>query len=441
VSSQQVQEVLMASDDLRELLRVVGRWDGFEIVQWTTDETLAPDALGLPAPRITIELRPAAGAAKRCSRCGTPVEAVHDVTERRVRDLPLMAYDVWLVFPQARLRCPRCGPSAEDIPWLDRYQRMTKRLAETLARLAQVLPLTRVAELYHVSWDTVKQIDKRALAARLGPLEASDLSGVRRIAIDEFALRRGQRYATLVVDVDTKRVIWVHRGRDAEALSAFFAALGVEGRARIQAVVIDLARPYVKAVRTHCPQAAIVYDLFHALAWYTADVLDRVRMDEANRITLPSRHRHRRRAEHRRRFLTGKGVRWLLLRDRGTLRSPAERVRLDELLAANRSLFIVYVLKEDLRSLWRLRDPAAARHDWQSWYARACESGIPALVRFANRLVLIAQYIINHALHPLHTSLLEGMNNKIKVMKRMAYGYRDEDYFFLKIRAAFPGIS
>jgi transposase len=431
----------MGSNDLRELLRVVGGWEGFEIVRWTTDETMAPDALGLPAPRITIELEPAPGATKRCSRCGAPVEAVHDVTERRVRDLPLIAYDVWLVFPQARLRCPRCGPTAEAIPWLDRYQRLTKRLAETLARLAQVLPLARVAALYRVSWDTVKQLEKRALAARLGPLEASDLSGVRRIAIDEFALRRGQRYATLVVDVDTKRVIWVHRGRDAEALSGFFAALGPEGRARIRAVVIDLARPYLKAVRTHCPQAAIVYDLFHALAWYTADVLDRVRMDEANRIARPSRDRHRRRAENLRRFLTGKGVRWLLLRDRGNLRSPAERVRLEELLAANRAMFVVYVLKEDLRSLWRLRDPAVARHDWQSWYARACESGIPALVRFANRLALAAEYIINHAVHPLHTSLLEGINNKIKVMKRIAYGYRDEEYFFLKIRAAFPGIS
>ena len=85
------------------------------------------------APRITIELRPRRDVVKRCGRCGTPVELVHDVTERRARDLPLMAYDVWLVFPQARLRCPRCGPTLEAIPWLDRYQRTTKRLAEAPA--------------------------------------------------------------------------------------------------------------------------------------------------------------------------------------------------------------------------------------------------------------------------------------------------------------------
>ena len=431
----------MASDDLRQLLQLVGGWDGFEIGTWTTEETREPDVFGLPAPRLTIELKPRDGSVKRCSRCGTPVEAVHDVTTRRVRDLPLMSYDVWLLFPLARLRCPRCGPTVEEIPWLDRYQRMTKRLAETLARLAQIMPLTQVAALYHVSWDTVKQIDKRALAARLGRLEDSDLSGVRRIAVDEFALRKGQTYATIVVDTDTKRVVWLHRGRDADALGGFSAALGAEGRDRLEAVVMDLAVPYVKAVREHCPHAAIVYDLFHALARYTAQVLDRVRMDEANRLARPSRHRLRHIAEQQRRWLTGKGVRWLLLRDRRNLRTHAEHVHLAELLHANQSLCTVYVLKEDLRTLWETRDTAVARHWWKGWYLRACESGIPSLVRFAKRLALVAEYIVNHARHPLHTSLLEGINNKIKVMKRMAYGYRDEEYFFLKIRAAFPGIT
>jgi transposase len=271
-------------------------------------------------------------------------------------------------------------------------------------------------------------------------VEKSDFSNVRRIAIDEFALRRGQRYATVVVDVDSKRVLWIKCGRDAEALTGFFEALGKKGREHIEAVVIDMARPFVKAVKTHLPHAAIVYDLFHALQRYTANVLDRVRMDEANKIGRPSRDHYRLRTENLRRVITGKGARWLLLRDRSNLRSSGERVRLEELLAANQSLFVVYVLKEDLRQLWRLRDPVVARESWESWYQRALESGIAAVVRFANRLKAEAEYIINHALHPLHTSLLEGINNKIKVMKRMAFGYRDNEYFFLKIRAAFPGI-
>lgn len=430
----------MASKDLQDLLNAVGGWAGFEVERFTTEEEVAPDPFGLPSPRIIIELRPAPDAIKRCSRCGTPVQEIHDVTPRRVRDLPLMARDVWVVLPQARVVCPQCGPTVEQIPWLDRYQRMTKRLAETIARLAQVLPLAQVAALYHVSWDTVKQIDQRALAARLGPLEASDFSSVRQIAIDEFALHKGQRYATLVVDVATKRVLWVTAGRTAEALAGFFTALGREGCARIEAVVLDLAVPFVKAVRTHCPQAAIVYDLFHALARYTAQVVDRVRMTEANRLATVDRFHGRAKAERARRLITGRGARWLLLRDRRRIRSPKDRVKLRELLAANHRLFVIYVLKDDLRQLWRFRAPWAARRWWRGWYRRARASRIPLLKRFALRLALVKDYIFNHARYPLHTSLLEGINNKIKVMKRLAYGYRDEAYFFLKIRAAFPGI-
>lgn len=429
----------MASKDLRDLLNAVGGWEGFEVERFTTEDELAPDAFGLPAPRIIIELRPAADAIKRCSRCGTPVREVHEITPRRVRDLPLMARDVWVVLPQARVLCPQCGPTVEHIPWLDRYQRMTKRLAETIARLAQVLPLAQVAALYHVSWDTVKQIDQRALAARLGPLEASDFSGVRHIAIDEFALHKGQRYASLVVDVETKRVLWVVKGRDADALAGFFTALGPAGCARIEAVVLDLAVPFVKAVRKYCPQAAIVYDLFHALARYTAQVVDRVRMAEANRLARVDRFHGRATAERARRLITGRGARWLLLRERRRLRSRKQRVQLRELLAANRRLFVVYVLKEDLRQLWRYRAPWAVRRWWRGWYHRARSSRIPLLKRFAQRLELVKDYIFNHARYPLHTSVLEGINNKIKVMKRIAYGYRDDAYFFLKIRAAFPG--
>ncbi len=103
--------------------------------------------------------------------------------------------------------------------------------------------------------------------------------------------------------------------------------------------------------------------------------------------------------------------------------------------------FIVYILKEeDLNELWQLRDPATARHDWEGWYQRALTSGIELLIAFAHRLRMCIQYVFNHALFPLHTSVVEGINNKIKVLKRMAYGYRDDASFFLKIRAAFPGI-
>jgi len=424
----------MAGDRLGRFLEQIGGWHGFEVVNVALDDELRPDAFGIPAAGIIIALQPKTGEAPRCSRCGAEVRDVHDVSSRRVRDLPIMGRDTWLVLPRRRVQCPQCGPTVEAVPWLDRYQRMTKRLADLIAGMAQVLPLKHVAALFGVSWDTVKQIDARAMAARLGPIDAR-WDQLRLLTIDEFAIERGHRYATTVVDPARKRVLWVARGRDEGALSEFFQALGPERCARIEAVAVDMWAPYAAQVRRHCPNAQLVYDLFHVVAKYGREVIDRVRVDETNRIAPaagPGPIRDQRRVI--------KGARWLLLRNRTNLATRTERVRLRELLRVNRALFTVYVLKDDLKRLWGYRYTAAARRFWHEWRHRAMVSRIPALRRFVAMLERHLDGILSHCRYPLHTGLLEGINNKIKVIKRMAYGYRDDAYFFLKIRAAFPGI-
>jgi transposase len=424
----------MADERLREMAQRFGGWEGFEVVEVREEPGVGEGLFGEPSRRITVELRPISGVPKRCSGCGAVVTEVHDVSMRRVRDLPFWEWDTWLEFPRARVACSRCGPTVEEVPWLDRYQRMTKRLAEKIARLAKVLPIKHVAELCGVSWDTVKEIDRRALERELGPLSAA-LDGVRVLAIDEFAIQRGHRYATVVIDPTRKRVLWVCRGRDRGALAGFFAALGPERCAAIEAVAVDMWRPYREEVRAHCPRAKLVYDLFHVVAKFGHEVIDRVRVDETNRLARaagagPIRDQRR----------VIKGTRWLLLRNRENLRG-AERVRLRELLSVNRRLFTVYVLKDDLKQLWRFRAPHAALRFWREWRRRALASRIPALRAFTKLLERHLDGIFNHCTYPLNTGMLEGINNKIKVLKRMAYGFRDDHYFFLKIRAAFPGIS
>jgi len=208
--------------------KLLSGWDGFELVE-VEEHPVGP---GQPVPQIVLRLRAVPGYPKRCSRCGEPVVEIHDVSERRVRDLPVFDWDTWVVFPRARLACPRCGPTVEAVPWLDRYQRMTTRLAEKIARLAMVLPIQHVAAWFAVHWDTVKQIDRRALYTRLGPITRESLAGVRFLVIDEFAIQKGHRYATVIVDPTTKRVLWVSRGRDRGAVRPFFELPGPEGCAR-----------------------------------------------------------------------------------------------------------------------------------------------------------------------------------------------------------------
>jgi transposase len=410
-----------------ELAAILGGFEGFDLVRVRREPESQP-------PRLVLELEAKRGYPKRCSRCGETVLEVHEVIERRVRDLPIAEWETWVVFPRARVQCPRCGPTVEAVPWVDRYQRMTTRLADKIALLAQVLPIKHVAAWFGVSWDTVKQIDQRALATRLGPLDAQ-WDGLRVLAIDEFAIQRGHRYATVVIDPTQKRVLWVSRDRDQGAVRDFFLALGPARCAQIEAVALDMWAPYAAEVRAQCPQAQLVYDLFHVVAKYGREVIDRVRVDQTNRVARaagPGPIRAQRRVL--------KGTRWLLLRNRDHVVTRTDRVRLRELLRANRPLFVVYVLKDDLKQLWRFRYPQAARRWWRHCRHRALASRLPALRKFVRILERHLEGIISHCQYPLNTGMLEGINNKIKVLKRMAYGFRDDAYFFLKIRAAFPGI-
>jgi len=153
-----------------EITALLGGWPGFVLVGVTREATPAPERR---PTRIVLELAADPAAVRHGSRCGQPVAEGHDVTRRWVRDLPILDADTWLVVPRARLACPRCGPTVEAVPWLARDARMTTRFAESVARLCQVLPIKHVAPWVRLGWDTVKQIDARALASRLGPVTAA----------------------------------------------------------------------------------------------------------------------------------------------------------------------------------------------------------------------------------------------------------------------------
>lgn len=406
---------------VRESIEVLGGWAGYRV---GTVQRFEAGEKG-PRAQVWIELRPDPRRPLVCDRCGGRCPHVHDSAERWVRDLAVFDADTHLMLRRCRVACPRCGPALERLPWLAPYARVTTRLAASVARLCGVLPIKHVAEFFALGWDAVKAIDKASLERTLG---AVDLDGLTLLAMDEFAIHKGHRYATVIIDPTCKRVLWVGRGRDRGSLRPFFELLGPERCSAIRAVAMDMNSAHELEVKANCPRAEVVFDLFHVVAKYGREVIDRVRVDEANRL------RHDKPARH-----VVKSAKWLLLRNRENLTRREDRVRLDELLRANRRLMTVYVLRDELKHLWNFRSRGHALRHWKQWYAHAVRSRIEPLRRFAKRLKPYLHGILSHCAFPLHTSLLEGINNKIKVLKRMAYGFRDDDYFFLKIRAAFPG--
>lgn len=405
----------MPEDDATSWL---GGWEGYRVETIQRRETERRE--------IWVYLGREPSAEMICDGCGERVDRVHDVDVRTIRDLPILDAATLLSVPRRRVLCPCCGPRLERLDWLDRHARVTRRLAESVVRLCRALPVKQVAAFFGLDWHTVKDLDKRALQRDLDPV---DLSSITVLAMDEFAIQRGHRYATVVIEPHTRRVLWVGRERSREGVRPFFDLLGEEGCRRIRAVAMDMNAAYASEVRDRCQHAEIVYDLFHVVAKYGHDVIDRVRVDEADRLR-----------EDRKARKVVKTARWLLLRNRDNIKRPQDKVRLDELLAANQALMTVYVMKDELKQLWRQSSEEDARTAWQAWWDKAVASGIAPLVRFAKNLAPYLHGIVASASWHLNTSILEGINNRIKVIKRMAYGYRDDAYFFLKIRAAFPGI-
>jgi len=397
----------------------LGGWAGYDVVH------AQQDCRGGQSWWV-LRLQAVPGWLRQCSECGESTRAVHDHSERRVRDLPIFEHRVELIVPRLRVACDGCGPKLERLPWLEPYARVTRRLGDSVAKLCRVASIRHVAQFFGLDWKTVKALDFASLQRELGPV---DLDGLQVIGMDEFAIQKGHRYATVIVEPTRKRVLWVGRGRGRADVRPFFELLGPQRCGRLRAAVMDMNAGYEVEVKHHCPQAAIVFDLFHVVAKYGREVIDRVRVDCANalRSDKPARR-------------VVKGARWLLLKNRDNL-APQQDIQLKELLAANRSLFVVHVLRDALKDLWSYRHAGYAERAWRSWYAKARRSRIEPLKRFAANLKPYLPGILAHCRFPLGTNLIEGINNKIKVIKRMAYGFRDDAYFFLKIRAAFPGVG
>ncbi len=388
-------------------------WEGFELDRYEVQ----------PNRSLLIRLRARPEHTPRCNSCCSPCKLIHDCRIRRVRERDLFDYKVWLDVPVRRLRCRRCGPTQERIDWLSGRLHLTNGMRCWVEALSKILPIRHVSQLLGLHWHTVKNIDKQRLDREVIP---PDRSKLRRLIMDEFALHKGHRYATVAICADTQQVLWIGEGRSREAIRPFFHWLG-DACQNIEAVAMDMNTAFDLEVKQHCTKARVVYDLFHVVAKYGREVIDRVRVDQANLL------RHDKPA---RRLV--KRSRWLLLRNPENLATDQAK-KLDELLAVNAPLTTVYILKAQLKELWYAPDEETARARWKCWLAMAEESGIHALQLFARRLGNYLEGIVSSSSYRLNTSVLEGMNNKIKVLKRMAYGYRDKTYFFLKIKDAFPG--
>ena len=356
----------------------------------------------------------------RCSACGARAVRTRGHAERRFKSLPIGGKPVSIVFPIPRVECAVCQTRRQvEIGFADRRRSYTKSFERYALDLLHHMTIQDVAEHLNVSWDLVKDLQKRDLARRFA---RPKLKHLRQIAIDEISIGKGHRYLTLVLDLQSGAVVFVGDGKGADALVPFWRRVRRSG-ARIAAVAMDMSAAYIEAVSTHLPEAAIVFDHFHVIKLFNEKLSDLRR--ELYREATDQLHKE-----------VLKGTRWLLLKNPDNLNPDRkEAERLQEALRLNQPLAMAYYMKEELRLLWSKSDKDEAETFLADWLNRAMASGIRMLMRFAKTLAAHRTGILAYYDYPISTGPLEGTNNKIKTMKRQAYGFRDQEFFKLRILA------
>lgn len=250
---------------------LLGCWVGYRLDGWRRE------ARG-GATWLVLSLLPDSHRGRRCSGCGKWVVAIHYQTLRQVRELPLFDEPVELEVQRQRLACPRCGPKLEHLDWLERHARVTQRLAQSVARMCATASIHATAKWLGLDWKTVKALDSKHLVRSLGPV---DLSDVRVIAKDEFAIQKGIATPSWW---SSHHASACFGSAEVAATQTCVPSLSHSERTAANAVAMDMNSAFDLEVKAQCPNGEVVYDLFHVVAEYGREVIDRVPVDKANRL-------------------------------------------------------------------------------------------------------------------------------------------------------------
>jgi len=326
---------------------------------------------------------------------------------------------IYLEVEVRRVYCRRCQKvKQEKLAWLADSPFYSKRFAFYIGRRCRESSIRDVAREFHLDWKTVKVLEKQYMEEQL---RRAGTPGPKAIGIDEISIRKGHTYRIVVSDLERKRPIWFGgEDRSEKSMDLFYATLGEKKSQRIDLAVMDMWKAFHNSTTKHAPQAAILFDKFHVIR-HLNEALDKVRKSEYARLSGKDR-----------RFI--KGQKYTLLSRRENLDTKG-RVALRTLLQANKRLNTAYLLKESFCQLWEYQDETRARKFFENWkaslkwqrlkpyeqFAQMIEShwkGIAAFIRLEEKVSL---------------GFVEGLNNKIRVIQRRAYGLRDEEYLRLKV--------
>ncbi|MGH8611513.1 MAG: ISL3 family transposase [Gammaproteobacteria bacterium] len=354
-----------------------------------------------------------------CGQCGWTSMGWYDRRQRQSRDLPNGALRLYLRLEIRRLHCRRCNAvKRERLSFLADNPFYTKRFAFYVGQRCRASSIKEVAEELQLDWDTVKELEKQYMRAQL---ERVGLPGPKAIGIDEISVRKGHTYRIVVSDLHRRRPIWFGgKDRSEASMDEFYRFLGEKKVKGIRLAVMDMWKAFRNSTTMHAPQAAILFDKFHVMK-HLGEALDKIRKSEYARLEGKPRT-----------FI--KGQKYTLLSHPQNLTGSA-RKNLKLLLAANKRLNTAYLLKESFAQLWDYRSEAWARKFFENWRAQLKWQRLKPYEKFAAMIERHWDGIAAYCKPENKVSLgfVEGLNNKIRVIQRRAYGLRDEQYLRLKV--------
>ena len=369
------------------------------------------------SPAMEIQVEPRQNGVRICSGCERAPPGYDTMGEpRRFEFVPLWGITIYFVYRMRRVQCPTCGVKVERVPWAEGKSPMTTEYTWFLARWAKRMSWKEVSEAFHVSWDRVYEAVKHAVS---WGLEHRNLEGIEAIGVDEVQWHRGHQYQTVVyqLDEDHKRLLWIGPDRTAKTLLRFFRFLGKTRTSRLQFICSDMWQAYLKVIAKKAPQAVHVLDRFHIMQ-RIGKAINEVRAAEAKQLKQdgyePVLHRSK----------------WLLLKRPENL-TEQQTVKLKEILQYNLKTVRSHLMKEDFQRFWEYWSPTWAGKFLDQWCTRAMRSKIDPMKKVARMLRDKRELVLNwfRAEGKLSAGIVEGFNNKLKLITRKSYGFRTQEAY------------
>ena len=387
-------------------------YQAFGVIGYTCRKTEYKDSA------ITFHIQEKKDKTLRCPHCGGSHIIRYGKSCREVRNLPIGGKRSYLCIHSQRYYGKDCLKAFQkDIPFVKGYAGYTYRFSRYVIDMLRLgLTIKEVSKHLQICWDTVKEIHKKYLHTHYSRPALKD---VKHIGIDEFAVAKGHCYKTIVVDMDSGHIVYVGEGKGKDALVDFWKRVRY-AHTTIETVSSDMSKAYISSVKEHAPDAIHVYDHFHVVKLINEGI-DKVRRQTYQKET----------DEEKRKVI--KGSRWLLLyKDKSEFTEDMTQ-RLNTILEINKPLATAYYLKEEADEIWKQPSKAAAEACLERWCATAEKSELTPIVAVAKSLRLYKTGILAWYDYKTSNAKVEGINNKIKVMKRKAYGFRDNNYFNLRL--------